>query len=191
MLDKVERSRPGFFKKGCTTACLKLLGTAGGQIIINNIKDRGTNSSKNLLQKVNNITWEAKLFYTGKQFLKRGKGNRLQVIKDSRTGDQNGQITQEREIQALVLTTLTKKKLRNLSEFSRSFQRDRFIKSSVNFIIKDTGLVRVSSSDVRKIFCSSSFHSSLITTTPSLLVSQKTLAVCPSSTFTRFCCTPV
>lgn len=82
MLDKVERSRPGFFKKGCTTACLKLLGTAGGQIIINNIKDRGTNSSKNLLQKVNNITWEAKLFYTGKQFLKRGKGNRLQVIKD-------------------------------------------------------------------------------------------------------------
>lgn len=102
MLDKVEWSRPGFFKMGCTTACYNpvVLGTTGGQIIINNIKDRGTNSSKNLLQKVNNITWEARLFYTGKQFLKRGKGNRLQVIKDSRTGDQNGQITQEREIQA-------------------------------------------------------------------------------------------
>lgn len=123
MLDKVEWSRPGFFKKGCTTACLKLLGTAGGQIIINNIKDRGTNSSKILLQKVNNIIWEARLFYTGKQFLKRGKGNRLQVIKDSRTEDQNGQITQEREIQALILTSLTKKKLRNLSQSSLEASR--------------------------------------------------------------------
>lgn len=90
------------------------------------------------------------------------------------------------------LNNLDQEEIKKLiTEFSRSFQRDRFIKSSVDFIIKDTGLVRVSSSDVRKIFCSSSFHSSLITTTPALLVSQKTLAVCPSSTFTRFCCTPV